>query len=132
MQQHSAQHLISAVAVELFGATTLSWWLATAPEACQIELDKALDASEVARLADRVNQVVRSAVALQVHVFNSADEAKEHPLFREGKRAIPENMLGPLRVVEIPDVDFNKCTLHHPLAVSIQLYHKSQPPAAAP
>jgi Ser-tRNA(Ala) deacylase AlaX len=109
MQQHSAQHLISAVALEHFSAKTISWWLAGGSEASQIELDKELSEEEVRLLASKVNDVIRSCVALQVHVFNSNEEALEHPLFRAGKRAVPDNMAGPMRVVEIPGVDFNAC-----------------------
>lgn len=113
MQQHSAQHLISAVARDLFGATTLSWWLASDPEACNIELDAHLDADQVQQLSTAVNAHIRSTQPVNLHIFESVEEAREHPLFRDGKRPVPERMEGPLRVVEIPGVDFNKCCGTH-------------------
>jgi len=46
-------------------------------------------------------------------VFHSLEEAAQHPAFRGGKHPVPANMAGPLRVIEIPGVDYNKCCGTH-------------------
>lgn len=99
MQQHSGQHLLSAVFVELFNAQTLSFHLGA--EASTIDLDlQALSPEQVLAAERRANQVVSENRPLTV-TFESAAEAVElrKPSEREGL----------LRVVSIAGLDRSAC-----------------------
>lgn len=113
MQQHSAQHLISAVADKVCGAETLSWWLASAPDPCNIDFHQEITQEKLDEILYDCNAIIRSGVEIGMHVFHSLEEAAQHPAFRSGKHPVPANMAGPLRVIEIPGVDYNKCCGTH-------------------
>jgi len=75
MQQHSAQHLISAVCDRSLGFHTVSWWLAQAPQDCHIELDTPNMTDEQKQtLQDAVNDCIRAALPMTVHICSSLNE----------------------------------------------------------
>lgn len=47
MKQHSGQHLVSALAFNLFGWNTLGWWLSSFPEPSYIDFDAKFDVVNV-------------------------------------------------------------------------------------
>ncbi|MFT4627089.1 MAG: misacylated tRNA(Ala) deacylase [Myxococcota bacterium] len=104
MQQHSAQHLITAVAQERFGWATTSFHLRA--EISDIELDTdAVSAAQVAELEEAVNAVVRAARPIR------AREVPSDALAALGvrTRGMPQGWAGPVRLVEIDGVDLNTC-----------------------
>ena len=54
MQQHTGQHLLSAVLLEMFGAPTVSFHLGA--EACTIDVDRALEADQLREAERRANR----------------------------------------------------------------------------
>lgn len=125
MQHHTAQHLISAVAEKLFGWSTVSWWLAGGMEPCQIDFGVAeIKEEDMRAVEEAVNGYIRDARSVNVHIFTTLEEARDHPLFRMGSRQVPERMQGDLRVIEIDGVDFNKCCGTHLKNISeMQVVH---------
>jgi alanyl-tRNA synthetase len=102
MQQHSGQHLLSAVFAELFGFQTLSFHLGE--EASTIDLSAAvleLDAMQAAE--ERVNALVCENRALSVS-FEDASEAGG--LRKETGRT------GTLRIVSIDGCESSFCAAH--------------------
>ncbi|MGH9658007.1 MAG: alanyl-tRNA editing protein [Bryobacteraceae bacterium] len=96
MQQHSGQHLLSAVFVEQLGVATLSFHLGV--EASTIDLDTpALDPSQVEAAERRANQIVCENRAVRIET-GSAD----------GLRKTPERS-GALRTVAIDNLDRTAC-----------------------
>ncbi|MFL6415151.1 MAG: alanyl-tRNA editing protein [Bryobacteraceae bacterium] len=99
MQQHSGQHLLSAVFLENFGLGTLSFHMGA--EVSTIELGtKELRPDQIAKTEERVNEVVRAAIPLLIS-FEDAESVQ--PLRKESQRT------GTLRVVEIENVDRSAC-----------------------
>ena len=99
MQQHSGQHLLSAVFFERFGFETLSFHMGT--EVSTVELGtKELTSEQIAAAEERVNEVVRAAVPLLV---SFEDAALVQALRKESRRT------GTLRVIEIQNVDRSAC-----------------------
>lgn len=103
MQQHSAQHLISAIAWREFGWQTIAFHLN--PERCDVVLDAVPDAAGIAALEERVNAAIREARP----VFPR--EIAPDRLEEEGVRSrlLPPGHVGPLRVIEIDGYDLNTC-----------------------
>jgi len=100
MQQHTAQHLLSAVFLEALGAATVSVHLG---ESCTLDLDAASLAPEgIRRVEDAANRVVFENRPVVVR-FVDASEAEAIGLRRPARRA------GTLRVVEIPGCDRSAC-----------------------
>lgn len=99
MQQHTGQHLLSAVLVELFGFQTVSFHMGS--EVSTIELrtndfmDKHAEAAE-----ERANQIVREARPVRIE-FESADAVA-------GLRK-PSQRSGTLRIIAIDGIDRSAC-----------------------
>jgi alanyl-tRNA synthetase len=102
MQQHSAQHVLSAAFVELFSMPTVSFHMGE--ESCTIDVEaKTLSAEQARRAEMRANQVVWDDRAVAMH-YVSAEEAKAL-----GVRKIPPVEREKLRLVDIKDFDLCAC-----------------------
>lgn len=100
MQQHTGQHLLSAVLVELFGISTLSFHLGS--QVSTIDVDtRALDAGQVREAERRANQ--RVLENHPVRVIFAGNDAGDLRL-----RKTPERT-GELRIIEIESVDRSAC-----------------------
>ena len=102
MQQHTGQHLLSAVLIELFNAPTVSFHMGD--ESCTIDLEcKSLSEEQVRRAEARANEVVLQDVPVTIS-FATPDEARAI-----GVRKIPDHVEGKLRLIEIKGHDLNAC-----------------------
>jgi alanyl-tRNA synthetase len=101
MQQHTGQHILSAVFLDLFEANTVGFHLSE--EYATIDLDRApFTTEDLSRAEDLANAVVfenRQAAAR----FVPDEEVPSLPL----RKALVHE--GPVRVVEIPDLDCSAC-----------------------
>ena len=101
IQQHSGQHLLSAVFLRRFGFPTVSFHLGA--ETSTIDLATTTVAPEQAHQAEElVNEVVFEDRPVRVW-FATPEEAKALPLRKDVARE------GELRLVEIPDLDLTAC-----------------------
>ncbi len=99
MQQHTGQHLLSAVLVELFAYQTLSFHMGA--EVSTIELAaKELTDSHIEAAEQRANEIVRQARPVNIR-FEDADAVA-------GLRK-PSARTGTLRVIDIEDLDRSAC-----------------------
>jgi len=104
MQQHTAQHLLTAVALTRFGWRTTAFHLG--PVQSDIELDvPALEAERLRQLEDAVNEHCREA--RPVTVRHAPRERMEELGVRS--RLLPEGFEGKLRLVEIAGLDLITC-----------------------
>lgn len=99
MQQHTGQHLLSAVFEDLFGAKTLS--VHFGPEYSTLDLDaETISRTQLIAAEERATEVVTEARAVLVTFEDAASAA--------GLRK-PSDRPGTLRVVSIADVDRSAC-----------------------
>jgi len=99
MQQHTGQHLLSAVFVERLAAPTVSFHLGA--DACTIDIQRdSLSAEEVRKVEKRANEIVMENRAVTV-TFHDAQEDL-------GLRKASDRE-GELRVVGIADLDRSAC-----------------------
>lgn len=104
MQQHTAQHLISALAQDRFGWTTTSFHLGA--DRCDIELDaERLDRERLDELQEAVVEAVRSALPVTARRV----EPEELEGLQVRSRGLPEGHAGSVRLVEIAGIDRNTC-----------------------
>lgn len=105
MQQHTAQHLITAVAQDQLGWATTAFHLH--PDRCDIELDcpDGLSQEAMRDLEQRVNKLIRKHLAVTC-LFVDA-EAMEQLQVRT--RGLPEGFSGQVRLLDIAGVDLNTC-----------------------
>ncbi|OWF35864.1 alanyl-tRNA editing protein Aarsd1-like [Mizuhopecten yessoensis] len=101
MQQHTGQHLITALAEQMFGCPTTSWCLGE--KTSFIELDiPTLTEEDVAKLEESVNENILAGIPVTPHVF----EDKNDPKLKEYRcRGLPEDHVGPVRVLDIEGID---------------------------
>ncbi|XP_033703814.1 putative protein PTGES3L isoform X3 [Tursiops truncatus] len=108
MQQHSGQHLITAVADHLFGLKTTSWELGRLRSV--IELDSpSVTAEQVAAIEQSVNEKIRERLPVYVRELSLDDPGVE----QVRGRGLPDDHAGPIRVVTIKSVDSNMCCGTH-------------------
>lgn len=99
MQQHSGQHLLSAVLVELYGAQTVSFHLGSDASTIDVEAPS-FDAGQLARAEDRANEVVFENRPVTVaFASNSAELGLRKPSERAGE----------LRIISIEGLDRSAC-----------------------
>ncbi len=104
MQQHTAQHLLTAVAHDRFGWPTTAFHLGHA--ASDVELDTpVLDPTAVCDLEDAVAAEIRQARPVRVRWIDAAEMERE----RVRTRGLPDGHTGPVRLVEIEGIDRNTC-----------------------
>ena len=105
MQQHTGQHLLSAILDRDFGARSISFHLGELESTIDLEgasfTDQQLQSAEAA-----VNAVVAQALPLSVRYVTSEDAVamKEQGLLRK----LPPRP-GNIRLIEIPGIDLNAC-----------------------
>ena len=99
MQQHTGQHLLSAVLIELYGFETLSFHMGD--EVSTIELGtKEINEEQLVAAEARANEVARSGRAVNIG-FEDAEQV-------QGLRKQSQRM-GMLRIVEITGLDKSAC-----------------------
>jgi alanyl-tRNA synthetase len=104
MQQHTGQHLLTAVAADQFRWETTAFHLGT--ELCDIEVDAApLGAPDLASLEEAVAVEIRAARPVTARRVEAA-ELERLPIRTRG---LPDGHTGDIRLVEIAGVDLNTC-----------------------
>ena len=99
MQQHTGQHLLSAVFLELLGIPTLSFHMGAAVSTIEFET-KNLTVSDIDRVEARVNELIWAALPVRISYADAFDT---------GGLRKPSARSGTLRLVEISDVDRSAC-----------------------
>ncbi len=104
MQQHTGQHVLTAVATERFGWETTAFHLGE--ERCDIELDVAsLSASDLVRLEEGVAEMIRAARSVRPQRVT----LEAYQSMKVRSRGLPEGHTGEVRLVEIEGLDLNTC-----------------------
>ncbi|XP_070536570.1 alanyl-tRNA editing protein Aarsd1-like [Ptychodera flava] len=108
MQQHTGQHLVTAIADNMYGYKTTSW--AFGQEKCSIELDtpKMTD-EQVAIIEDAANEAIRKCTP----VIPKCYEADDKELDGIRGRGLPDDHVGLVRVITIEGIDSNMCCGTH-------------------
>ena len=106
MQQHAGQHILTAAFVELFDFPTVSFHLGT--ETVTIDLQTTQVTEEQLLAAERLaNDIILENRPIETK-WVTAEEAAEYPLRKALK------VEGPIRLVIIPEFDYNGCGGTHP------------------
>lgn len=128
MQQHSGQHLITAVIESIMGHKTLSWCLGVGIDSkCFIELDSSEVSPERLQEAEiECNKVIMEARPVNVRIIER--DSDEFALVRS--RGLPSGSVGPIRVIDMTGVDVNMCCGTHVSNLShlqcVKLLHTEQ------
>lgn len=105
MQQHTAQHLLSAIADSLFTADTIGWSLQ--PESVTVDLQAILNPQQVDELETEINEKIRLGCEISHSVYNKEDLASLE-LLRGAPKGAAANF-NELRIVHIDGLDRNPC-----------------------
>ncbi|KAJ3213602.1 Alanyl-tRNA editing protein Aarsd1 [Clydaea vesicula] len=109
MQQHTGQHLISALVKANFGWDTVSWHLGS--DISTLDLNtKSITTEELQIIEDKVNENIQKALLINLHLVNK----NENETFRPSGKEVPEELReGTIRMIEIESVDKNVCCGTH-------------------
>ncbi|SFS52817.1 DHHA1 domain-containing protein [Paenibacillus sp. 453mf] len=101
MQQHSAQHLLSAVCLELYECPTLSFHLGV--DYCTIDVEAAeLSRDQLSSIEQEANRHIYKNHPIHTY-WVTEEEAARIKLVKQPK--VKEN----IRIVEMKDVEYNAC-----------------------
>lgn len=104
MQQHTAQHLLSALALDLFDWNTRAFHLG--------EVTSDIDLDVASPVTDNI-RTLEEAVAVQVaaakRVRTRRVDSEEYKSLVVRSRGLPAGHVGDIRLVEIEGVDLNTC-----------------------
>ncbi len=104
MQQHTAQHLLTAVAERLFGWPTTAFHLGE--RVSDIELDTpAIDEVRIAELEEGVAAEIRAARPVTIRRVSR----EAYAAMSVRSRGLPEGHTGEVRLVEIEGIDVSTC-----------------------
>ncbi|XP_035658313.1 alanyl-tRNA editing protein Aarsd1-like [Branchiostoma floridae] len=108
MQQHSGQHLITAIAEAKFGYKTTSWDLGS--KVSSIEMDTpTITLEQLSELEREVNECIRRQIPMTPRLLEPGSPELE----QVRSRGLPDDHIGPVRVVEIEGIDHNTCCGTH-------------------
>lgn len=108
MQQHSGQHLITALADREFNYSTTSWWLGI--DVSYIEMDtNNISPNQMEVLEKLCNDYIKAATRVYVEVYKEDDLQ----LKKVRTRGLPEDHKGDVRVVIIDGIESNMCCGTH-------------------
>lgn len=105
MQQHTGQHLLSAVFLRELCARTVSFHLGVESSTIDLAVDS-LSRLDVVRVEDAANVLVAKDLRVSVTMVERGEA--EEMLARGDLRKLPERQ-GPIRLVEIKGVEWNAC-----------------------
>ncbi|XP_030756279.1 alanyl-tRNA editing protein Aarsd1-B [Sitophilus oryzae] len=111
MQQHSGQHLITAIIDRKFNIPTVSWYLGE--DVSYIELDATkISTEQITDAENEINDLIRQGKKVTVDVYT---EDTPEELLKEARsaRGLPEDHKGGIRVIRIEDVEGNMCCGTH-------------------
>jgi len=104
MQQHTAQHVLTAIAADRFGWQTTSFHLGE--KSCDIELDApSLSASDLKGLEEATMKAIQAGLS----VAGRRVSPEEYAQLDVRTRGLPEGHSGEVRLVEIERTDLNTC-----------------------
>ncbi|XP_044737377.1 alanyl-tRNA editing protein Aarsd1-B [Chrysoperla carnea] len=117
MQQHSGQHLISAIIDRDFQFNTSSWWLGE--DVSYIELDTpSMTPEQIKHAEDVCNELIRASLTVSVSVIKDYEKKsgeKGGDLIINGARTrgLPDDHVGDIRVITIHGIDSHMCCGTH-------------------
>ena len=118
MQNHSAQHLITAVAQDHFSRSTVSFHLGA--QSCSIDLDGPLGRADLQALEARVNEEIRRNHPITHRLVSLEDYAQ----LNVRSRGLPAGHTGDVRLVEIAGIDITTCGGTHVARLGeVQMVH---------
>ncbi len=104
MQQHTGQHLLSAIAHDRFGWPTTAFHLGESIADVELAVPT-LDQRQLAALEDAVAAEIRAARVVRARRVS----ASEYETLVVRTRGLPEGHAGDVRLVEIDGIDLNTC-----------------------
>lgn len=113
MQQHSAQHLFSAIADEKYGAQTMGWSMGVDAATVDLACEPPLNWNDIQNIEDEVNLNIREGRKISWKIFSRCD--LENPASNPELRHLRGEVKGAalqmddLRLVTIAGVDTNPC-----------------------
>ncbi|TFD99836.1 alanyl-tRNA editing protein [Jeotgalibacillus salarius] len=109
MQQHAGQHILSAVFENDFGFKTVSFHLGG--EVCSIDLEASVSEEVLTATEEKANQIILQNRPIETKWVNK-DELKQYSLRKDV--AVSDH----IRLVIIPEFDYNGCGGTHPRSTS--------------
>lgn len=110
MQQHSGQHLITAVAEQELGFPTTSWNLGEEVSFIELDAPKGVKADDLHKLESLVNEKIMQCLPVTVRLYEPGSEDLKAV---RSRLKLPDGENGLIRVVTIQGVDANTCCGTH-------------------
>ncbi|CAH2039267.1 unnamed protein product, partial [Iphiclides podalirius] len=108
MQQHSGQHLLSAILEKEYGLPTTSWWLGAVES--YVELDTtSIKEDIIHKVEAKCNELISNAIPVNVKFC----KANDPDLDEAHTRGLPKDCMDTIRIICIGNIDENMCCGTH-------------------
>ena len=104
MQQHSGQHLLTAIALQNFGWTTEGFYLGQETSAIELSCAAVSEQQKLA-LQEKVNETLRACLRIRAQVLTQ----EQYQQTAARSRRLPKGLTGDIRLIEIEGLDLNTC-----------------------
>lgn len=111
MQQHSGQHLITALFDQKFGFDTKSWWLGTDYSYIELGGNVSITNDHLTQVEKMANNLIVEGRAVTVTVTSFEQGLKIEDA--RSPRGLPADHVGDVRVVSIEGIESNMCCGTH-------------------
>lgn len=105
MQQHSGQHLLSAVFYKLYNGETIGFYIGQEYVYIDVNLPEITD-KEIAKIEEFANRIIFSNFQIKSYIVEQAD-ISDYPMVEEAINS------SKIRIVEIDGIDFSPCCGTH-------------------
>ena len=102
MQQHTGQHLLSAIMDTYDNLETLGWGMGQAGSSNYVDLPRTPSRDEMREIEHRCNEIIRDNFAIEV-LYPEGDGVAE----TNGALSEDKHEKGVIRVIKIGDIDSN-------------------------
>ncbi|CAH1773611.1 unnamed protein product [Owenia fusiformis] len=109
MQQHSGQHLVTAIADSVYGFKTTSWNLGEKTSFIELDTPKVSN-DQLENIENIVNEKIRAGIAMYPTLYENAEDPEVE---KARARGLPDDHVGPVRIVTIEGIEANLCCGTH-------------------
>lgn len=107
-ENHTAQHLFSAIAYKVFGLNTVSFRMSE--DYSTVDLDSLDISDEVTKKMEKItNDYIEKALPVDIYILSHEEAHKKVGL----RKSIKEKVTGDVRFVEIQSTDISACAGYH-------------------
>lgn len=113
MQQHSGQHLLSAVFERKYNINTLSWSLSADVSYIELDPNALISHEQIQNVETICNNAIAAATPVYTQILDPTATENSSIEITRATKGLPKDHVGDIRVITIKGIDSNMCCGTH-------------------